>query len=301
MVPDRRNGIYRSVLTALGLALLWGEAPRAQGISSPSPTPKEQPGKGTGHSDRQPNPLAVTIVERPEQANASERREAESRKHDARDLDAQIRAAKAAEEQVSPAWLAAILSFIGTILIVWTLCLTRQANKIARDTANRQLRAYVGASIEEPFFGRDGRLARIRLNIFNSGATPAYRCRHFGDVTFMTEPEMEAFLQGESEKTARGRTLDVTLQPGRDLDGDMRPSEDHHHLRFDTIPLFIGGDRKIFAYGWVCYDDAFGTPRETCFCYWMQEIEFPPQVPGPLDEIEGRVTWTMTPFHNTST
>lgn len=64
---------------------------------------------------------------------AAESRETKSDERQNRDLDAQIRAADAAEQQVFPSWLAAILSFAGTLLIIWSLKIARDANRIARE------------------------------------------------------------------------------------------------------------------------------------------------------------------------
>ena len=127
-----------SVLAAVAGLILRGQAPRAQGVSSPTPTPKEQSNERARDGRDQPAPIRVEVVESAEATIANEAREAKSDHHDAEDLKAQIRAADAAKEQVSPAWLAAILSGVGTLLIVWTLCLTRQANRISQDTAKRQ-------------------------------------------------------------------------------------------------------------------------------------------------------------------
>ena len=159
------------VCAVVGLTLS-GQAPRAQGVPSPSPPPKEQPSQAAQPGNGTPKPLAVTIVESPEHAESGEAREAKSNKHDDRDLDAQIRAANAAENQIYPAWLAAILSAVGTFLIVWTLFLTRRANAISRDASRAWLSINVSdtgkfwLSFEDLDFHFD-------LILENHGAAPA--------------------------------------------------------------------------------------------------------------------------------
>jgi hypothetical protein len=102
---------WLSIFAIVGL-ILWCEAPCAQGVPAPSPPPKEQPEKAANQSAPSPDGIPVTIVETLDQAKASQSREEESRNHDAKDLEAQIRAADAgdrgaaaAEWQVVPTWL----------------------------------------------------------------------------------------------------------------------------------------------------------------------------------------------------
>lgn len=168
---------YRGIFVAIAGLILWSQSPRAQGIASPTPTPKEQANQRARNDWDQPAPVRVEVVESAGQAIANEAREAKSDHHDAEDLKAQIRAAQAAEDQVFPAWLAAILSFIGSLLIVWTLVETRRANRISRETMFRQLRAYVTVEGAEKTWdhlgGEDDGYQVVRITLHNSGATPA--------------------------------------------------------------------------------------------------------------------------------
>lgn len=126
------RGGWRYVAALGGIAAL-GSVGHAQ---------QRQPDPDTQNSANAPPPLAVTIVETPEQTVAAQGRENEERQHERADLDAQVTAADAASRQVWPAWLAAILSFAGTLLIVWTLFLTRQANRTAmKERASNTRRA----------------------------------------------------------------------------------------------------------------------------------------------------------------
>lgn len=153
---------YRNIIAAIaGWVTLVGNTPDQQRVTAPSPSPEKQGASGTSQTQKDPSPLPVSIIETPEQAVASNSREAKSQQHDASDLNAQIRAADAAEDQIFPAWVAAFLSFVGTLLIIWTLYETRKANrissreyarsrnearkayKLAADTAEGQLRPYL--------------------------------------------------------------------------------------------------------------------------------------------------------------
>ena len=157
----------RLLIIAVGL-VLCGQAPSAEGVSSPSPTPKNQAANGAQDPERNPKPLAVTIVESSEEAKTGEARQAKGDEHNSRDLDAQIRAADAAEKQIAPSWLAAILSTIGTLLIMWTLALTRKAHAISRD-ANR---AWLSISVSDTGVGMD---QHVTSTVFSDGATSTTR------------------------------------------------------------------------------------------------------------------------------
>jgi hypothetical protein len=108
-------------------------------MPAPSPPPKEQPKNPAENNAKNPSGIPVTIVETAEQAKAVQAREKEGRDYEAKDLDAQIRAADASERaatatewQIIPTWLGAILSFVGTCLIGFTLYLTLRSNRIDR-------------------------------------------------------------------------------------------------------------------------------------------------------------------------
>ncbi len=252
-----------SIFAIIGLAL-WSQSPHAQGIPTPSPTPEEQADKPTGKSAPNPSGIPVTIIETLEQAKAGDAREKESHDHDAKDLDAQIRAADAgergataAEWQIIPTWLGAILSFIGTCLILWTLFLTRQANYISRDTSRRQLRAYLftsGASFERI---EGGFILTVELR--NSGQTPAFKVFHMSqsfvdDYPVSSPPE---FLQP-------GNTHGTPVGPGESFFCAQRllgPKPDA------ILAKVLGGTCGLYIQGVVNYEDCFGAQHRTQFRY----------------------------------
>lgn len=221
---------YRCIIFAVvGWLALAGQAPSAERVSSPAPAPKEQAQQSTQNGSGKPKSLSVTIVESAEQAKASERGQAESRQHDARDLDAQIRAADAAEEQVFPSWLGAILSFAGTALIIWTLYETRsanalsrrefarariesrkayaearRANEIAQDTAAKQLRPYLyimgddDSAVDRPFVRNE----RLPISFKNYGQTPALNVCIFIASDLVKRPIGDRIVElGQTEGT----------------------------------------------------------------------------------------------------
>ena len=106
------RGYRLSVVALAGLILSAVAA-----LSAPAPVAQRVPA---------PRPAITDAVH-------TQEREAKADKHDAEDLAAQIRAAKAAEEQIPPMWVAAFLTFAGTLLLIWNLTEARKANRIARE------------------------------------------------------------------------------------------------------------------------------------------------------------------------
>lgn len=245
-----------SNFAVIGLAL-WCQSPHAQGIPTPSPAPKEQADKPTEKSAPNPSGISVTIIETLEQAKAGEAREKESHDHDAKDLDAQIRAADAAEKQIGPAWVAAILSFVGTCLILWTLLLTRQANTIARDTAKRQLRAYLianGGAIERI---PEGYILSVVIR--NSGQTPAFDVKHSSESFCGDYPD-----DGPSEIPRVNDTHYTVVGAGDSFSCAQRLfTETPDQSMRDVIDGKIG----FWIHGIVQYRDCFDNTHTTRFRY----------------------------------
>ncbi len=153
MVPDRKPRGYWYVILALGLNVACGlgqAQEQTDGGESAAPT-QEQPPPSL------PLPFPVEIVEDYESAEARKRREAEAVQREKDDLVAQ-QGMNSATQAMNDATqktafyslLSTLLVAIGTALLIWTLFLTRQANKAARDAVvitqkvgERQVRAYV--------------------------------------------------------------------------------------------------------------------------------------------------------------
>lgn len=146
-----------------------------------------------------PAPLQVEIIEDKESADARERREAEARRHEKEDLVAQqgMNAAtqamnEATQRMASYALWSTIFVGVGTVLLIWTLLLTRAANKAAvaavdatREIGEAQVRAYM--QITEVWLclepGSDQHVDKrirpvIKFMVKNYGQSPArwFRC-----------------------------------------------------------------------------------------------------------------------------
>lgn len=186
---------------------------------------ESQRGRDTPNS----SPLPVMVLETPAQAQSTALRDAKADRHDAEDLDAQVRAADAAERQISPAWAAAFLSFVGTILISITLAVSLLDLKHAREATRQSLRAYVYVDGGKVVWYNEG--VRATLKIRNGGTTPA-RCFSLSGVVEyrqltddLTPPPFDAVtaktwsaLGGGSDLTAPLSGDGIMLE-GLDMDG----------------------------------------------------------------------------------
>lgn len=166
------------------------------------------------------------------------------------DLCAQWKAANAAEEGALWAKWGVWIAGASTIAVAIAIYLTIEANSISRDTAKRQLRAYIGMSVGgiEHFGTHDPVIA---FTMTNSGETPAYRFRLIYKVDVCTEserpdiPDISALEGKPFEQVAPGAG-DLT----RCWFGKMLTRK----LRRDIYR----GRLHVYITGIAEYEDAFG-------------------------------------------
>lgn len=94
--------------------------------------------------------------------------------HDESDLCAQWRAARAAETSAAWAEWASVGGIVSTVAVLIALYMTLDANRIARDTAARQLRAYVSIGTVKISALTIGQVPMFTANFKNFGQTPAH-------------------------------------------------------------------------------------------------------------------------------
>jgi hypothetical protein len=229
---------FAVLMLVFSASLASAQPPKDKGVAAPPPPVKSEANKSGDQSYRPTlqSPLPVRIIQGADEAEDAKTHETKSDNHDAEDLKAQQKAADAAEKQILPSWLGAILSFLGTVLIVWSLCESRQANRIARAALEQserftrtELRAYVyGTGLQtQQVIGNRMTAAggvnvvegyEIWLPFENFGATPAHNLRML--VTVLTHPMNEehdflpvvwdwhnSLIVGPGEKRHTGRVL----------------------------------------------------------------------------------------------
>ena len=132
--------------------------------------------------------IPVQIIESQEAAIARDSSEREAEDREINDLLAQQGMHEAADAMNSATEDMALYSLVSTITVIvgtgllfWTLALTRQANRAARDAVDvtreigrDQARAYVDVDSVKFYWGSDaGQWPEIYISLRNSGATPA--------------------------------------------------------------------------------------------------------------------------------
>lgn len=251
---------YRLYIAALGLALTGaappnekpvGKAPAQQVSPSPSPTPDYSP-----YPDKQAESCY------------------DSKDHDTADLCAQWRAAVAAEKAANIGywgnWIGALgglLSFASVVLVIFALRQTerslesaKEANKIAKDIAARQLRAYVSVSkiAVSPF--KAGYLPMFYLELTNNGQTPAKDIMLISQVFFVPSDEEGEFCvrfdEGFDECPRTNIGSGQCFTEYHELNSNITK---HHisEIRAERIVIFFAGVAK--------YKDIFGRRRLLTF------------------------------------
>lgn len=286
-----------AVVVAAGLLGLR-QAPNPERVAQPAPVVASQAESGAQARQQQPPPpLAVQIVQTPVQAESDARREAEARKHDAKDLEAQERAATAAEKQISPAWTAAILSFLGTCLLVWTVWETRKANGIAREHMTTDLRAWVvstkvssGVIGAIRFAGEDyPEGIGATLHLANRGRTPALQCNMWSDlkVVGVDDPVPEFVGTPNADRPA-------VVAPDGGISSSIKA------IVGDDLDRFKARQSVAYLYGHVTYVTVFDPDQirtsECCYCVAFEGYE---QLPD--GRIIPSISSTPTGPQNTAT
>lgn len=260
----------RVVLFALFMVLATHvSAQEAKGVAKESPAVEKEQAKPAdrGVPDAGSHGLPVTIVETPEQAANAAKREKQSDEHEAADLDAQRRAADAAERSAAtaerqeiPAWTQIWLAIAGTIIAILAFFVSAWTSIQGLITTRAQLRAYV--FVNDAFIKNlDGPgPAIVHVYLKNYGQTPAF------DVTVAGAVKLATFPSAEFSRNPNGdqRVLTTTIPPN----GDMAHGVDLPTTITPEIKAaLIAGQLAIYAFGDISYLDAFKRRHRSSFRY----------------------------------
>ena len=180
--------------------------------------------------------------------------------HDTADLCAQWRAALAAEEAASAATLGnyiagsgALLSLTSIILVLVVVGQTRKSNRIAEQTAERQLRAYVFPQTVL-IVGMAEKRPIVTTIIENSGQTPAYNA-----IISVNS----AIMRVGQEKFVEKQTAGPMVIP---------PHGTSTHTNFlkpdvisNTEAGLVSGELRLYVFGSVQHVDCFMARRKSTF------------------------------------
>jgi hypothetical protein len=152
---------------------------------------------------------------------------------------------KAADAAVDSAWWAARATWVGAVsgvLVLIALGFAFEANWISRDTAKRQLRAYVVARGIRLQVFEVGKPIKARITFFNCGQTPALELRSsfvpnfgpVGETKPLAMPEGDAFGTLGAGAKGYGLILDDTALTQKAADAIVSGTPQNPR---DRIPL----------------------------------------------------------------
>lgn len=186
----------------------------------------------------------------------------------------------------SPDWGLTLATILIAVFTGGVFVFTARMWWTARDTAKRQLRAYMGVSEEMHVpGGKIGGHGKVTFQPFmkNYGSTPAYNVWVEGNAGIFKKSEIGPSFHYRIKKTPNPSK--GTMSPGQT---NYIVCETEEDISDQTIKGINFSDDALFVYGTVHYNDAFTKPRKTNFCF---EIKFR----GDSREVDG---WHITADHN---
>jgi hypothetical protein len=129
----------------------------------------------------------------------------------------------------------------------------------AADTGERQLRAYVLATGKDLIEPTATQIHFIhRLEVKNTGLTPAYKLWIESLTRPLPHPLPKRF---EFQIDPPGQNPSIMML------GSGQPTG---HDSWADEPFSEGSGKRLYTYGTIRYEDAFGRQRYTNFCYFVE-------------------------------
>lgn len=231
--------------------------------------------------------LAEFVASNPEPKDSSER--------ERRDLAAQESMSVWAFWMMAFSAVGIVVTSIGTFFLLWQILLTRkavedtceateamrEANKIARENSEKQLRAYVCVKtariLEDPW---SDKLHAIQIQLYNNGSTPAEITNVMLEANWIQETEVNKTIKVINQKG----TIDFRIH------NDVPTSIP---FRFDNSFAKARAHGTMFIAGFVKYKDAFGKSHREVFCFKTSNDEpfFDLDFPETLDAYPLKTAW----------
>lgn len=205
-------------------------------------------------------------------------------RRDYADLVAQRSSALWAKIMGIAAVIGVALSLLGIVLVAITFNETRKSNEIARESMQRQLRAYVG--IDEFVWAIDHGDFRPSIRWKNTGQTPASNANAYVNFTFSEFRLPENHIFNPPEKKEESWPTSICINGFISI---SHPEE----LTTDTIIRSAEGDCYIYLWGRVDYMDVF---NEHHYCEVAAEM-----VNSFLPGGKLKIDWHTCATHNIST
>ncbi|MFZ1813799.1 MAG: hypothetical protein WBO55_03020 [Rhizobiaceae bacterium] len=225
-----------------------------------------------------PIPLPIEIIESQSASDTNERRAKESEQREIDDLAAQqgMNSAtqamnEATQDMRDYTFYSTLLVAAGTVLLIYTLLLTRQANKAAQETVaitrrigEAQTRAYVWADQPEFIFGKESGddPLKVRFVWRNSGSSPAKNCRSFA-TGGLCHPEKFGEMHDAFEifNVFRHDIDPFSIPPNNGEMGNMINNFDARQ-----IEQFKSGKMNIYLRAGIVFEDVFDTRLRVDSC-----------------------------------
>jgi hypothetical protein len=162
---------------------------------------------------------------------------------------------------------ALIISIFGVIISAIAVLYAAKQTTIAQDTAQRQLRAYVGVDMQGMNYGQqpDGKIVAF-YKIFDYGQTPAKDMQIDGSIKILPSdlpnsyrPEYHHFNSAQPN---------IVIFPGHSFTGNII-SETAYSPNEMKAAMAFRGDQKIYLFLRITYKDVFNVERHTFFCAFL--------------------------------
>ncbi len=136
----------------------------------------------------------------------------------------------------------------------------------AQQTAQKQLRAYVGRESHTFMWVEQTEQFQIQIRFRNHGVTPAYNTIDRGDIRIMSADEFQHF-NFVADMTGYTISHSATLlDPGVVTTITLNSSRNYSK---PEVEAYIRSrlNSRLIAYGTIEYRDIFGNPHHTNYCY----------------------------------
>jgi hypothetical protein len=143
--------------------------------------------------------------------------------------------------------------------------------RLTRDAMRLDQRAWIGVSTIDPVpsIPSEGKTFTAKVNITNSGKTPARNIISVGSLDPLESPKLPDFSYTNHDRLNMG-----TLAPGA---GGVIPFTALHDITankdyvivHEFLDKLINKQAIIYVSGRIDYDDIFGQPHWTTYCAWL--------------------------------
>ncbi len=220
--------------------------------------------------NRLPDPLRVEIVVEDGEAQAARAHQEEAENREIRDIAAQEGMNEATRRMADLAFWQTILVAIGTVVLIYTLYLTRQANlaarqavEVTRDIGEAQARGYLTA--ESAQFTSNADYAACQIEITNTGLSPANVTHILATLTvYGMDQNKQPSMRVSYKLPQEDANPRLTVAGQSDANTAIFWYIGEHTELGDALNLIRGG-KSFFIDYLMTYRDVFGKTSKTTF------------------------------------